>query len=111
MALEVWFQDNIGRVLNGLITAHARTARGLPCTAENTAYQAGFRDALTAVAAAFGLSSAPLPDEGPTVQAFFGDDSGSVLGRSAFSAATLSGLSDRSSNLTSRVVQCIIWIA
>ncbi len=67
MTLQIWFQDDISRVLNGLATAHTQTAKRLPHTAETVAYQSGFQDALIAVATGFGLTAETFLDERPTV--------------------------------------------
>ncbi len=54
MNLDMWFKDDIRNVLVGIEFASAQTVSG-QSDAEQTAFRDGFRAALLAVAASFGI--------------------------------------------------------
>ncbi len=62
MGLDMWFRDDVQRILASVLEVQRNSARITPLDTEYaTAYQRGFVDALQAVAVGFGLT---LPRKG-----------------------------------------------
>ncbi len=64
MNLDMYFKDDIRNVLVGIEFASAQTVNGLS-DAEQTAFRNGFRAALLAVAASFGIVEREAPSLAP----------------------------------------------
>lgn len=64
MNLDMWFKDDIRNVLVGIEFASAQSVSGLS-DAEQTAFRNGFRAALLAVAASFGIVEREAPPLAP----------------------------------------------